>query len=252
MQMTVNVNDIRYAVQKLQVYVADSQNEFPYLNIFADENGGAICATDRNSFVEVRFDAEVTKTGSCLVGERFDKILINMSDDRAELNLTKSNLLVNGNNGFKARLAIVGGEDLPRQGIAEKIQSIPYALSATLLKSQLQSLIRLSDTFPAAEGMHVPTVKLTFENGEIVGATQESEIGAISAMPLAALVPTGEGSVELLYRTSMLKSLLSLCDNQAQIRVSLSPRDPLYISDPEHDNWWGMMSGIVKRGQNAS
>lgn len=243
MKFTLNSSDLKGVLKWFSSYVA--QSEFKWLTMLAVPDFVILCATDRRSYIEVALPAGVEAQGSCQVGDTFDKIIPNLPDDDVTMSLTKDTLSIQTAHKFKARIQTVAGAAVPRDGIIERMNKVQYNVDITLQKAMLTNLISLAKALPPAEGSQSPWVILTLKDGELVGATQESELGAVEAVPLMQ-VPDSEINTKVVLSALLVESLIRPCQQDVTLRLGGSA-DPLHISDPNSQMWWAMLSTIAPK-----
>ena len=124
MRFSAEPKDIRTAIDRIKLDLDDKNNTFKSITLLADETGAGVFATDSVAYVESRFAATVEEMGQCQIARTLGPILANVRDDRVDLSLTKSKLVIEGSNGFKGRLQNVAGQAVAYEVVGEKIANI--------------------------------------------------------------------------------------------------------------------------------
>jgi hypothetical protein len=246
MEFTCKINQMKEALNRTHFFVAEPQNVFPYANLSVEEGFVIVAGTNSAAYVETSIPAVVDGVGSCQVGDLFEKVLTNIPGEEVTCTVNASSISMKNDRGLKARAQIAAGEFPMRAVLQEKFATMEFVHDIVVFKNELLSLIRVSETLPPTPGKLVQWVFLKIENGEFVGATQESEIGAIEALPFNTLnFQSPGGAVVFRANTSYMKALVSLCDAQVRIKLTDDPRFPILVSDPMDENWWGSLVGIA-------
>lgn len=243
MKVTLNSSDLKGVLKWLVPYTA--QSDFKWLTMLAVPDFVILCATDRRSYIEVALPAAVDVEGICQVGDTFDRIIPNLPDDDLTMSLSKDTLLLQTAHKFKARIQTVAGAAVPRDAIMERMAKVSYNIDITVPKPTLTNLISLAKALPPAEGSQAPWVILTLRDGELIGSTQESELGAVEAVPLMQL-PEHKIDTRVVLSALLVESLIRPCQQDVTLRLGGSA-DPLHISDPNSQMWWAMLSTIAPK-----
>lgn len=246
MEFTIKIAAMKEALGRTHFFINEPQNVFPYSNLSVEGDQLTVAGTNKAVYIETVVPAVVDGEGACQVGDLFERVLINVPGEEVTCRLTERNIMITNERGMKARAQIVGGEFPARQILLDKLNTINFVHEAVVFKSELMSLIRVSETLPPTPGKLVQWLFLKIMDGTLVGASQESEMGAIEALPFNLVEFKSEGAgVIFRANTSYLKALVTLCDAQVRIRLSDNPQMPILISDPMNEMWWGSLVGIA-------
>jgi hypothetical protein len=224
----------------MKVELVEAQAKFPYVTVLADQDGGAIFATDSLSFVESRFPATVEEEGICQIGKMFDSLLGNVRDDKVTLATTETMLTIRGDRGLKGRLQMVAGEAAPRDIIVDKMNNTLIDVDMVVLKADMMALIQLSKLLPPT-GASAPWLTIRVTKDAVIGSTPGSELGGIEEMPFQVVsmdLEVEELTVKIFI--PRIEKFVSLCDNECELRTALDPKIPLIIRDPHSPEWWAM------------
>lgn len=255
MKFTADATDIRHAIDRIKLELDDKNNVFKSITLLADENGGAVFATDSVAFVESRFPATVEEVGQCQIAKTLGQILANVRDDAVTLSLTKTKLIIEGSNGFKGRLQTMTGQAVAYEAVGAKIASLNFAFQGVFNKQDIAALIRLSTILPETENEVTACryIALYINEDQVAGATHDSAIGAVESMPIPLIRYDSitETPIKLVLDSTRFKSLLDICGSEVFLCATdgaLTERDAVRVSD-ETDVWWGMMSQMLLKSE---
>jgi hypothetical protein len=251
MKTTVSRAALQAAFKMLQHYM-NPDNRMPWVHVLTTETGLTLCSTDSLSYTEVEIPAEITEHGECLIGEKADRVLANLSHDSITLSLKpdSNTMMVGEEKGAKVRLQTVKGIPLQRDAIHEKINSVQHTVGIVLDKSEMSRLIKLSELFPTL-GDKQTWIVLNIQDNKVVGETQKTDEGGVDDYPLTTISSNVEGSAMVVLSTGFLRNPLQTCGQSVFIRASQNRREPVLISDPENLSWFTMVAQMIRAGEEA-
>lgn len=243
---------LQSAIKMLSFYLSPD-NRFPYIHMRTSEESLVLCATDSLGYTEVEVPASISEAGQCMIGEKVDRVLANLTCSDVSLTIKEdsSTLMIGGDKGAKIRLQTVVGQPVERDAIHSKLETVPFCVGITLDHSELSHLVKLSEMFPNIGGSKQTWIVLNIDakKFEVIGETQTSDEGGVENYPMNVIATDGEENATLVINTNFFRIPLQNCGQSVYIRASKNRRDPVLISDPENPSWFNMVSQIIRSGE---
>lgn len=257
MNFTASQQELLTAIKRIKMDMDESRNAHPYITIAADsETGtGAVYASDKITFIESRFEANVVTSGFCQVDRKFGQILssIREQDVTIALSETGNRIQITGANGFKGRLQTVALEPIPYAVVKKKLEESVYSFEGYVRKADLTALIQASKVLPQADDGVSPYQCIIIDiNGEnVIGSSQESAVGAVEELPIALETYTylSEEPIRIIMETFHCESLIGICGDLVMIKAAPEMKIPIQVADPNNPTWLGMIMQMNLRSK---